>query len=246
MRMPGRVIAVLVGAALAFSGVSLALEKARVFDARLVSRDAGARDAGARRGGGAGERAEAAWTATDEAAGRRTDVAALRLELAGFAEAKAPRDGPAGGRGDALLDAASRLAALSPARGEAWCALAGRGLSLRGFDARTARQLELCHRVAPREIGLVEGRMLLAMIAWPLLSPPLRSLALADIANALGDGGYANWMADRLAYASVAVAPERRDLAEAMARQYGERVYSGFAGARRRYLAALENAGGKR
>jgi hypothetical protein len=125
--------------------------------------------------------------------------------------------------------AAEMLARSSPLEAKAWCVLALAQSKATGITPAAIRQLRACYALGPREIGIIDGRLMFAWSMWDRLPQDVRNAAMIDVAASLEDPVLAPWMANRLAYAVAAVAPSRATLAETLLDTYGEQLKDKYA-----------------
>jgi hypothetical protein len=124
---------------------------------------------------------------------------------------------------------ARALGATAPLSARAWCLMAYFEARNNGMTSHASSVLQACYEFGPREINVVEGRLMLALATWDQLPPSIQSAALLDIENGLLDAHFANWMAERLGRAVTTIVPQLASLIEEMLDHYGQRVKPTYA-----------------
>jgi hypothetical protein len=212
-----RVVCFFAGLALAGTGALLAREEAMLVEARHVARDG-----------------YLARPGTPVSAIRKAyaDVAAIRPGDRGELELAIELYGRGGvGGGEMLIArqarverAAANVARKAPLDAKAWCVLALAHSKTAGLTPPAVDMLRTCYALGPREIGVVNGRLMLVLEFWDALPQDVRNAAMIDVAAALGEPGLGPWMVQRLAYAVAAVAPAREPLVVTLLDTYGENL----------------------
>jgi hypothetical protein len=227
------------GLALAGWGAGLARQELALMGARQV-----ARITKPVRLDAAMPRLREAYNALDAANAGGTNQLDLAINLHGLGESLGERPSEAGGRESLIVRharverAAEKLARSSPLDARAWCVLALAHSKATGVTPAVIEQLRACYALGAREIGIIDGRLMLVWSAWDQLPQDVRNAAMIDVAAALEDPALAPWMAARLGYAVATVAPSRAQLAETLLDTYGEQQRATYAKAVDRYQRA--------
>jgi hypothetical protein len=130
----------------------------------------------------------------------------------------------------------------APLDSKSWCILALAQSQELGITPGVIETIRACYAYGPREIGLINGRLMLALGAWDRLPQDIRTAAMIDVATALGNPMLAPWMAKRLAYAVTWIAPGQAPLAETLLDTYGGEFKVKYEEA----VSAYRSAAGKR
>lgn len=190
------------------TGIGLIWDELRIFDARAAVREARPTAAKIEPGQLAGAAAD-----LDAIRGGEPELlqAKLALQLKHYAAALARPGGQREAAGSLIRAGhyAKELAAAAPMNGQAWCVLADIAVKKDGFTLEADKFLTLCYRTAPREWWLLEARLPLALVLWPLLSQELKDRATQDAVLMVSEKGLGHWALERLGYIAAIVAPQR-------------------------------------